>query len=77
MFGRLALEELNTAAAQGDGYLNRIFLKDQFRRWWEKIGDDSNLVDFAFSVNDCVGHRFVSPCANNLRRKCECGLPGT
>lgn len=70
---RLALEELDAASTEGDGHLDSLVAKCQLGGRREEIGDNPNLVDFAFSVIDCGGHIAVFPCASSRRQIVECG----
>jgi hypothetical protein len=66
---RLTFEEVHTALAQGERYLDSLIPKDQVLRAWKKVGNNLRLSEGLVGVFDFPAHRFAFLSANNLLRK--------
>jgi hypothetical protein len=66
---RLTFEEVHTALAQGERYLDSLIPKDQVLRTWEKVGNNLKLSEGLVGVFYFRAHRFAFLSANNLLRK--------
>ena len=74
---RLTLEEVHTAFAQGERYLNSLIPKDQVLWTRKKVGDNLKLSEGLVGVSYFLAHRFAFLSANNRLQKCEVRRRGT
>jgi len=65
----LTLEEVHTAFAQGERYLDPVIPENQILRTREKIGNNLKVSEGLVCVLYFPAHRFAFLCANNLPRK--------
>ena len=73
----LTLEEVDTAFAQGERYLDSVIPEDEILRTRKEVGNNFKFSEGFVCVFDFRAHRFVFLFANNPLRKCELRRPGT
>ncbi len=69
VFLRLTFEEIHTALAQSERYLDSLIPKDQVLRTRKKVGGNLKLSEGLVGISYFLAHRLAFLSANNLLRK--------